>query len=199
MSYVSSPAPLNSHVNIFISASSLPCSSPNDAAALRNYITTYATHPNQLIYDGRVFVSTFAGESCTFGQASPAQGWSSQFTQHPQLTGRNAVYFVPSFFVDPNTFSTFNDAMDGALNVGFSRFCTGIALMSFQFEVELRLADHVDDFFCKFYIVFCWSQSILTDIVSWVCRSENPVEIRHVDRQRYPICQGSQHHVEQGA
>ncbi|THH14940.1 hypothetical protein EW146_g5466 [Bondarzewia mesenterica] len=76
----------------------LPCASPNDAATLRNYIATYAKHPNQLIYDGKVFASTFAGESCAFGQSSSAEGWSLQFTQHPDLTGENAVYFVPSFF-----------------------------------------------------------------------------------------------------
>ena len=186
-------------MNIPICASSLPCSSSNDAATLRNYITTYATHPNQLIYDGRVLASTFAGESCTFGQASPAQGWSSQFTQHPQLTGKNAVYFVPSFFVDPNTFSTFNDAMDGALNVSSAQLCVGLTLTSFQFKVEFGLADYLNDLFCQLYIDFCWSQPIFPYIVSWVYRSENPVEIRHVDRQRYPVSKGSQHHVEQRA
>ncbi|KAI0310822.1 glycoside hydrolase family 71 protein [Amylostereum chailletii] len=103
---------------LFISfdMSALPCASPDDATTLRNYITQYATHPNQLIYKGRVFASTFAGQTCTFGQSSVAEGWSSQFTRHPDLTGQNAVFFVPSFFVDPNTFSTFNDVMDGALN-----------------------------------------------------------------------------------
>ncbi|KAI0061704.1 glycoside hydrolase [Artomyces pyxidatus] len=103
---------------LFISfdMSALPCASPNDAAALRNYITTYSNHPNQLIYNNRVFASTFSGESCQFGQDSVAAGWSSQFTQHPDLTGQNAVWFVPSFFVDPSTFGTFNNVMDGALN-----------------------------------------------------------------------------------
>ncbi|TFY66719.1 hypothetical protein EVG20_g4369 [Dentipellis fragilis] len=96
--------------------SALPCAGPNDAAALRKYITTYAKHPNQLIYNGRVFASTFSGESCAFGQSSPAAGWSSQFTQHPDLSGQNAVWFVPAFFVDPNTFGTFNNVMDGVLN-----------------------------------------------------------------------------------
>ncbi|TFY74984.1 hypothetical protein EWM64_g9028 [Hericium alpestre] len=96
--------------------SSLPCASPDDAAALRKYITTYATHPNQATYNGRVLASTFSGETCTFGQSSPSTGWSSQFTQHPDLTGQNAVAFVPAFFVDPSTFGTFNGVMDGVLN-----------------------------------------------------------------------------------
>jgi len=77
----------------------------------------YANHPNQLKYNGRSFVSTFAGESCKFGQSSAAQGWASQFTRHPDLTGQNAVCFVPSFFIDPGTFSKYNNVMDGSFNV----------------------------------------------------------------------------------
>ncbi|EGN98394.1 glycoside hydrolase family 71 protein [Serpula lacrymans var. lacrymans S7.3] len=96
--------------------SAMPCSSSEDASVLRNYITTYASHPNQLIYNDRVFASTFSGESCTFGQGSVPSGWSTQFTQHPDLTGSNAVYFVPSFFVNPNQFNTFGDVMDGDFN-----------------------------------------------------------------------------------
>ncbi|KDQ62413.1 glycoside hydrolase family 71 protein [Jaapia argillacea MUCL 33604] len=96
--------------------SSLPCASPNDAQTLRTYITTYSSHPNQLKMSSRTFASTFAGESCAFGQGSVPTGWSSQFTQHPELTGANAVYFAPSFFVDPGTFGTFADVMDGDFN-----------------------------------------------------------------------------------
>jgi glucan endo-1,3-alpha-glucosidase len=64
-----------------------------------------------------VFASTFAGESSTFGQDSVAAGWMSQFTRHPDLSGSTAVYFVPSFFVDPMTFRAFDEVMDGAMNV----------------------------------------------------------------------------------
>ncbi|EIM86043.1 glycoside hydrolase [Stereum hirsutum FP-91666 SS1] len=96
--------------------SALPCTTADHAATLRTYITTYASHPNQLIYRNRVFASTFSGESCTFGQGSVVDGWSSQFTSHPDLTGQNAVFFVPSFFVDPATFGTYDNVMDGALN-----------------------------------------------------------------------------------
>ncbi|KAI0072871.1 glycoside hydrolase family 71 protein [Panus rudis PR-1116 ss-1] len=94
----------------------LPCNSPDDAAALRKYITTYANHPAQYKYDGRVFASTFAGQDCTFGAGSTADGWRTQFTEHPELTGNNAVFFVPSFFVDPATFGQFNGVLDGYLN-----------------------------------------------------------------------------------
>ncbi|KAI0345808.1 glycoside hydrolase [Trametopsis cervina] len=103
---------------LFISfdMSVFPCSSPDHAAALRNYITKYASHPNQLKYNGRSFASTFAGESCAFGQDNVADGWKTQFTQHPELSGANAVHFVPSFFVDPATFGQYSGAANGQLN-----------------------------------------------------------------------------------
>jgi len=92
----------------------LSCTQASDAATLRNYITSYATHPNQLLVNGQVFASTFSGSDCTFGQGSSAQGWNSQFIS--QLTGQNAVHFVPSFFSDTNAYSEFDGVMDGAFN-----------------------------------------------------------------------------------
>ena len=89
----------------------MPCSSPDDAAALRNYITLYAGHPNQLMYNGSVFASSFAGDTCTFGSDSPVDGWKTQFID--QLTGNNKVYFVPAFFSDPNSFKDFDSVIDG--------------------------------------------------------------------------------------
>lgn len=95
--------------------SSLPCTSPSDAQALRNLVNTYVSHPNQLQYASRAFVSTFSGESCKFGQASVPDGWTSHFSQHPDLNGK--IYFVPAFFIDPSTFTDFADVMDGDFNV----------------------------------------------------------------------------------
>ena len=94
-----------------------PCSAPEHATVLRNYITSFADHPNQLKVDGKSFASTFAGEACTFGQGSVPDGWRSQFTRHGDLSGANAVHFVPSFFGEPSQFTTFNDVMDGSFNV----------------------------------------------------------------------------------
>lgn len=92
--------------------SSLPCSSAADAQTIRNYISGYASHPNQLLYNGKVFISTFAGESCTFGAKSVNQGWTNTVK-----TGLKAsTYFVPSFFVDPATFPSYS-VMDGAFGV----------------------------------------------------------------------------------
>lgn len=91
-----------------------PCASPTDADPLRKYITTYASHPAQFRFNGKVFASTFAGETCKFGASSTEQGWKEQFTD--QLVGENATTFVPSFFMDPARFKSFQ-AMDGAFNV----------------------------------------------------------------------------------
>lgn len=98
----------------------LPCTAAQDAATLRNYVTQYASHPNQFKYNGKVFASTFSGESCQFGQGSVSEGWASQFKD--QLTGSNAVFFVPGFFDDPSTFAGngFGNIIDGELNVRHS-------------------------------------------------------------------------------
>jgi len=92
----------------------MPCSSPDHARPLRDYITRYADHPNQLKYNGNVFASTFAGDTCTFGSGSAVEGWKSQFID--QLTGNNKVHFVPAFFIDPAKFKEFGDVIDGVYN-----------------------------------------------------------------------------------
>ncbi|KAJ7505299.1 glycoside hydrolase [Mycena galericulata] len=92
----------------------LPCATVDDGAALRARVLNFTTHPNQLQMNGKAFVSTFAGESCKFGQDSVADGWRTQFTQNPDLQGK--IHFVPSFFIDPATFTDFSGVMDGAFN-----------------------------------------------------------------------------------
>jgi len=101
--------------DFFFPNSSFPCDSPNDAQNLRNIVNTHVSHPNQLQYASRAFVSTFAGESCNFGQGSVPDGWKNQFTRHPDLQGK--IYFVPAFFIDPTRFKDFADVMDGDFNV----------------------------------------------------------------------------------
>ncbi|KAJ3740091.1 glycoside hydrolase family 71 protein [Lentinula detonsa] len=110
---------LNFKIFLSLDMSILPCSTANDAASLRALVTTYLSHPNQLRYSRGSstqlpLVSTFAGESCQFGQASVADGWRSQFAQHPDLQGK--MTFVPSFFVAPNQMSQFQGIVDGTFN-----------------------------------------------------------------------------------
>jgi len=96
------------------SHSSFPCGSPNDAQTLRTLVKSHADHPNQLQYASRAFVSTFAGENCNFGSATPQEGWKTQFSKNPELDGK--IYFVPAFFIDPVKFKDFADVMDGDFN-----------------------------------------------------------------------------------
>ena len=111
---------LGSPLKLFFSfdMSSLPCSSRENAGILQMYIRKYANHPNQMLYNGSVLVSTFAGEQCTFGSSSLNDGWRDTLK-----VGLPPVYFVPSLFVDPNTFSELT-VMDGAFSVSsiFSTF-----------------------------------------------------------------------------
>ncbi|EKM79227.1 hypothetical protein AGABI1DRAFT_74088 [Agaricus bisporus var. burnettii JB137-S8] len=106
----------NLDFKLFISLdmTSFPCQSPDDACRLREFIKPYLDHPNQLRYDSRAFVSTFAGETCTFGQASVQEGWKSQFVQQNDLQGK--IYFVPAFFIDPAEFRGFSEVMNGDFN-----------------------------------------------------------------------------------
>jgi len=53
----------------------IPCGSHADAGRIRKYITDYQLHPNQMRFNGRIVVSTFAGESCRFGTDDLNQGW----------------------------------------------------------------------------------------------------------------------------
>lgn len=104
---------LDANLSLSSLLSVLPCGSPADAAALRDYVTQYADHPAQFKYDNRVFASTFAGEKCSFGQGSAQDGWKSQF--YSQLNGQ--VFFVPALFADPGSFGSWSGAMDGAFTV----------------------------------------------------------------------------------
>ncbi|KAK7048385.1 glycoside hydrolase [Favolaschia claudopus] len=107
---------VGSNFKLFFSLdmSVLPCATVEDGAALRARVTNFASRPNYLQRNGKAFVSTFAGEACKFGQDSVADGWRTQFAQHPDLQGK--MEFVPSFFMDPATFTQFGGVMDGSFN-----------------------------------------------------------------------------------
>jgi hypothetical protein len=45
-------------------------------------------------------------------------GWKAQLTAHPDMTGSNGVFFVPSFFTDPTQFGQYKGVIDGMFNVG---------------------------------------------------------------------------------
>ncbi|KAG9222501.1 hypothetical protein CCMSSC00406_0002836 [Pleurotus cornucopiae] len=104
---------------------SMSCSSKGDAAALRSYITAYASHPNQLSYSGRVLVSTFSGENCYFGASNVDAGWQATIKD-----GLPGVFFLPSFFVDPTTFKQYPVAD------GFSNWNGGWPMGNYDVDFE---------------------------------------------------------------
>lgn len=97
---------------ISLDMTSFPCASSADAGRLRNIVKSHLNSPAQFKFNNRSFVSTFAGENCNFGHSNAVDGWTTEFTQHPDLAGQ--IYFVPAFFVDPNRFGDFHAVMDGA-------------------------------------------------------------------------------------
>ncbi|RPD53744.1 glycoside hydrolase [Lentinus tigrinus ALCF2SS1-7] len=107
---------LSSSFKLFLSfdMTSYHCAALTDADPLRNLTLQYATRPNQFQVDGQAFVSAFSGETCTFGQGDVAGGWRVGYTQHPDIAGK--IHFVPSFFVDPATFSQYAGVLDGDFN-----------------------------------------------------------------------------------
>lgn len=62
---------------------------------LTPWITDYSSHANQYFYQDKQFVSTFAGESITFGMSDAAAGWQS-FKDDLSASGVD-IFFVPSF------------------------------------------------------------------------------------------------------
>jgi len=83
-----------------------PCASPTDADNLYNtFVGPYVGHPNQYMYQGKVLVSTFAGESCDFGLGSVEAGWN-------YFTSKATMFFLPAFNTDPATAAA-NSALDG--------------------------------------------------------------------------------------
>ncbi|TFK85418.1 glycoside hydrolase family 71 protein [Polyporus arcularius HHB13444] len=96
---------------------SLPCSTASHASTLQSYIRTYANSTSTFKYNARMLVSTFAGESCRFGASTLNQGWTDAIkpTKPPTNGPLPAVWFVPSFFVDPATFRNLS-VIDGAFH-----------------------------------------------------------------------------------
>ncbi|KAH9965400.1 glycoside hydrolase family 71 protein [Russula dissimulans] len=77
---------------------SIPGGSEADVEFLRQYLELVGHHPNQFSYHGRALVSTFAGDQCTFGQKSLADGWSAA---RSALESVCPIHFVPALFIDP--------------------------------------------------------------------------------------------------
>lgn len=70
---------------------SVDTSSLVNTTLIQHVVTRYASHPNQLFYDGRQFLSTFLGQSAPFD-------WQADVLQ-PLKNAGHPVYFIPNFVV----------------------------------------------------------------------------------------------------
>ncbi|KAI8978240.1 glycoside hydrolase family 71 protein [Trametes punicea] len=91
---------------------SLSGARPEDVHILRDYIAMFAHHPRQLLYHGKVLVSTFAGQDSLFGHDTLHEAW--QFVKDA-LEEIAPIHLIPSFFIDPRRYASIA-AMDGYFN-----------------------------------------------------------------------------------
>ncbi|RUS25451.1 glycosyl hydrolase family 71-domain-containing protein [Jimgerdemannia flammicorona] len=88
-------AELGTGFKLFISADT---SSLVDPVLIQHVVTRYASHPNQLFYNGKQFLSTFLGQDAPFD-------WQTQVL-NPLSSSGNPVYFMPNFVVSGDHFLT---------------------------------------------------------------------------------------------
>ncbi|CUA67565.1 hypothetical protein RSOLAG22IIIB_07439 [Rhizoctonia solani] len=68
----------NFKLSVSLDMNSLACATAADGQyIIDKFITPVKSHPNRYLYNGKVFLSTFAGQWCTFGQGSASAGWQS--------------------------------------------------------------------------------------------------------------------------
>jgi len=85
----------------------------SDAGQIVNYIQTYHGHGNQFVYQGKDFVSTFSGETVTFGADNCNDGWQSA-VKDVLAGGGIEIYFVPQWSaLAPQTVFQSNPVVDG--------------------------------------------------------------------------------------
>ena len=121
---------------------SLPCSSAQDANILQQYIRRYANHTDYFRYNGRMLVSTFAGEECRFGESSLNDGWKHAL-RSGSVNGSAVpdVWFVPAFFGPPRTLSNLT-IINGLFNVSVQTpFSSFKRFLIVPITVEFSLAE----------------------------------------------------------
>ncbi|TFK50918.1 glycoside hydrolase family 71 protein [Heliocybe sulcata] len=85
---------------LFISfdMTSIPSGRKEDIDLLLDYVRLFARHPNQFLYDGKVLISTFAGENSKFGCGTLNHAWTAVKEAMEEIA---PIHLVPSFFVEP--------------------------------------------------------------------------------------------------
>ncbi|KAJ7032757.1 glycoside hydrolase family 71 protein [Mycena alexandri] len=96
---------------ISIDMSSIPTAAPSDVNLLCSYLAAFGKHTRMFRYQGKVVVSTFAGEAATFGQHGGLDAaWS--FAKAAMQSVAPQIHFIPAFCIDPARYPTL-PCMDG--------------------------------------------------------------------------------------
>ncbi|KAG8751070.1 hypothetical protein FRC11_009759 [Ceratobasidium sp. 423] len=100
----------NFKLSVLLHMNLLACAMEADGQyIIDKFITLFKSHPNQYLYNNKMFLSTFAGQSCTFSQASAPAGWQWLI----QNTG-TLIYFILNLQIgDATQLSTTWNFIDG--------------------------------------------------------------------------------------
>ncbi|KAF9646184.1 glycoside hydrolase family 71 protein [Thelephora ganbajun] len=90
----------------------IPCASMDDIIHLLRYIQPFLNHGNQYYRDGKLVISTFAGQDSRFGHHTFEHGWAHIKRRLEEIT---PICFIPSFFIDPRRYPSL-PFMDGYFN-----------------------------------------------------------------------------------
>lgn len=99
------------HFKLFPSfdMSTLPCAVATQGEALQDFVAMYHNHTSQFKYRGRMFVTTFGGSHCLYGEQRMDDGWWKILKSGP-----HKVFLVTAFFEDPALYGGYRSP-DGAL------------------------------------------------------------------------------------
>ncbi|KXN89036.1 Glucan endo-1,3-alpha-glucosidase agn1 [Leucoagaricus sp. SymC.cos] len=89
--------------------STLPCAIPSQGTALKDFVEQHYNHPNQFKYQGKMFVTTFGGSHCLYGERKMDDGWR-KILKNSSIP----VFLVTAFFEDPALYGGYKTP-DGAL------------------------------------------------------------------------------------
>ncbi|KAJ7469266.1 glycoside hydrolase family 71 protein [Mycena latifolia] len=146
----------------------------------KKYITTYSAHPNVLQFAGKMLISTFSGEKCTFGQLG--RRWMDERSK----TGP-PVHFIPAFFVDPTTLGTYQ-SIDGAFNWngGWPQ-----SKVDTSFDTDTTyVSSAVSPWFFTHYGADSFNKNWIYNFDDWLFSERWEVLIKN--REQVPIVEGSQ-------
>ncbi|KAG8700281.1 hypothetical protein FRC09_006065 [Ceratobasidium sp. 395] len=100
----------NFKLSVSLDMNSLACASIADGQyIIDKFITPFESHPQQYAYNGKMFLSTFAGQQCSFGQESPSLGWQWLINN-----ASTPIYFIPNIQIgDATQLKTIWSFVDG--------------------------------------------------------------------------------------